>query len=146
MKLKSIRKFLFLSGFLFSSAVGLRAQNVLDNSVYRVTAYKRGNTAITSTSNYAEVIPPVSIYIPSAFTPNGDGMNDTFGVKGEGISDFRILVYDRWGEVIFESTEAKKQWDGKYKGRPVEQGNYVYQLFASGVNSRGKTGSVTVIY
>jgi gliding motility-associated-like protein len=126
--------------------MGGSAQNVLDNHVYRVTAHKRGNVTITSTSNYAEVIPPVSIYIPSAFTPNGDGMNDTFGVKGEGISDFHIIVYDRWGEVIFESTSARKQWDGKYKGKPVEQGTYVYQLFASGVSSKGKAGSVTVVY
>ena len=144
--MKSIRKFIFLTSFIFGSALGLRAQNVLENKVYRVTAYKRGNTAVMSTSNYAEVIPPISIYIPSAFTPNGDGLNDTFGIKGEGVSDFHIYIYDRWGEIIFESTEARKQWDGKYKGQQVEQGTYVYQLFASGVTSKGKTGSVTVVY
>jgi gliding motility-associated-like protein len=124
----------------------LSAQNVLDNKIYRVTAYKKGDNSITSTSNYAEVIPPVSIYIPSAFTPNGDGLNDAFFVKGEGIQNFRIFIYNRWGEVIFESDNAKSQWDGNYQGKPVESGVYVYQVFANGLSSKGKTGSVTVVY
>lgn len=85
------------------------------------------------------------MYIPSAFSPNGDGINDMFGVKGEGIRDFQILIYNRWGEVIFESTDARKQWDGMFKGNPVEQGTYVYKLYASGI-MKAKTGAVTVIY
>jgi len=133
---------LFTVFLLGSLAVSAQSQT----KVYRVTAYKRGNNTITSTSNYAEVIPPLSIYIPSAFTPNGDGMNDRFGAKGEGISDYHLLVYDRWGEVIFESTNPGDQWDGKYKGEPVEQGTYVYQVFASGLGKRGKTGAVSLIY
>jgi gliding motility-associated-like protein len=126
-------------------SISATAQNLIESKVYRVTAYKKGNTAVTSTSNYAELIPPLNYYIPSAFTPNGDGLNDTFGVKGEGISDFHILIYNRWGTVIFESTSPKKHWDGKYEGQKVEQGTYVYQLFASG-NGKGNTGVVNVVY
>lgn len=96
-------------------------------------------------SNYAEVIPPLSIYIPNAFTPNGDGMNDAFGVKGEGIRNFHLYIYNRWGEVIFETTNPKQQWDGSYAGNPVEQGVYVYQVFASGFGKNSKTGSVTLV-
>jgi gliding motility-associated-like protein len=143
--MKPFRKIILVCSLLFGQAVCTRAQNIVDNKVYRVTGFKAGNNAVTSTSNYAEVIPPLSIYIPSAFTPNGDGLNDTFGVKGEGIKDYRILVYNRWGEVIFESTNVRKQWDGKFDGSPVEQGTYVYQLFANGAR-KGKTGTVTVIY
>lgn len=138
---------------LFLIAIGLTisetkiaAQSILDSKVYRVTAYKQGDNSITSTSNYAEIIPPLTIYIPSAFSPNGDGMNDSFGVKGEGISNYHLYIYNRWGEVIFESTNPKQQWDGKYKGQPSEQGTYVYQLFASGLGKKGKTGSVTLVY
>jgi gliding motility-associated-like protein len=143
--MKPFRKIIFLVSLLFGQLTGLRAQNVLENKIYRVTAYKVGNSAVSSTSNYAEVIPPLSIYIPSAFTPNNDGINDTFGVKGQGIKDYRLLIYNRWGEIIFESTEFRKQWDGKFDGSPVEQGTYVYQLYANGTK-KGKTGSVTVIY
>lgn len=144
--MKSIRKIIFLAGFFFSSSVCTRAQNVLDSKTYRVTAYKSGNTTITSTSNYAEVIPPLHIYIPSAFTPNGDGLNDTFGVKGEGIRNYHIYIYNRWGEKLFESTNPKQQWDGTYGGQPAQQGVYTYQLFASGIESKGKTGIVTLVY
>ena len=144
--MKSIRKIIFLTGFFMGTALMSRAQNILDNKVYRVTAHKRGNTTITSMSNYAEVIPPLHIYIPSAFTPNGDGINDTFGAKGEGIQNYHLYVYNRWGQVIFESTNPNQQWDGKYAGQPAEQGTYVYQLFASGVGDKGKTGSVSLIY
>jgi gliding motility-associated-like protein len=140
------RKIFFLLTISSFFGIYASAQSIVENTIYRVTAYKRGNTAITSTSNHTEIIPPLSIYIPSAFTPNNDGMNDTFGVKGEGIKDFRILVYNRWGEVIFESTNAKMQWDGKYKGTPVEQGTYVYQVFALSGEVSGKTGAVTVVY
>src|SRR6185369_583354 len=86
----------------------LFAQNVLDNKTYRVTAYKNGNNTITSTSNYAEIIPPLSVFIPDAFTPNGDGINDFFGVKGEGIQNFTFRIFNRWGEEVFTSYNPKQ--------------------------------------
>jgi gliding motility-associated-like protein len=131
--------FLITTGSIF-------AQDVLPNKVYRVTAYKRGDVFVTSTSNYAEVIPPVSIYIPNAFSPNGDGLNDTFGVKGEGINNYHLYVYNRWGEMIWDSTNPRQTWDGKYNGSMSESGVYVYQLFAQGLPVKGKTGSVTLVY
>jgi gliding motility-associated-like protein len=123
----------------------VKSQDIIDNKVYRVTAYKKGNNTINSVSNYAEVIPPLSIYIPSAFTPNNDGINDTFGVKGEGITNFHIYIYNRWGELLFETTNPKQQWDGNFKGRKSEQGTYVYKLMASGM-TKERTGMVNLIY
>lgn len=144
--MKSIRKLLFLTGIFCSSMSLIKAQNITDNKVYRVTAYKLGDNSVKSVSNYAEIIPPLTMYIPSAFSPNGDGLNDMFGVKGEGIKDFELVVFNRWGEVIFESRNSKQQWDGKFKGSPVEQGTYVYRLFASGGDKNGRTGAVTLVY
>jgi gliding motility-associated-like protein len=123
----------------------LFAQNVLDNKVYRVTAYKNGNPGIMSVSNYVEVVPPLSVFIPDAFTPNGDGINDLFGVKGEGLTNFNLRIFNRWGEVLFESSNPKQQWDGTYKGKPVQGDTYVYQLYASGLGSKIRTGSVTLV-
>ena len=142
---KAIPRIFMLTTRSLMGSIALQAQNVLENKTYRVTALQRGNNSITSMSNYAEVIPPLSIYIPNAFTPNGDGMNDVFGVKGEGIRNFHLYVYDRWGEVVFETTNPKQQWDGNYAGNPVEQGVYVYQVFASGLGKNSKTGSVTLV-
>lgn len=143
--LKVIPRIFILTTLVQLASFGLKAQNVLDNKVYRVTAIQRGNNSITSMSNYTEVIPPLSIYIPNAFTPNGDGINDAFGVKGEGIRNYHLYVYNRWGEVVFESTNPKQQWDGNYAGNPVEQGVYVYQVFASGLGKNSRTGSVTLV-
>lgn len=140
------RLYLFFASFLAIMAVSASAQNVLENKIYRVTAYKLGDNRITSTSNYAEVIPPVSIYIPNAFTPNGDGLNDSFGVKGEGIRDYHLYIYNRWGVMIWESANPHQTWDGIYEGRPAEQGVYVYKLLAKGYGEKGKVGSVTLVY
>ena len=120
-----------------------------DNQVYRVTAFKKGNNAITSVSNYAEVIPPLSIYIPSAFTPNNDGINDTFGVKGEGIANFQIYVYNRWGEKVFESNDINFKWDGTYKNQSLNPAVFVYTLKVVFANSEQPEklykGSVTLL-
>lgn len=138
-------KFLLLPAMMICLSCLSYGQDVLDNKIYKVTAVQRGNPAITSTSNYAEVIPPLSIYIPNAFTPNGDGINDMFGVKGEGIRNFQLRIYDRWGKVIFESMDPKKQWDGYFEGRPVEQGVYVVQVFALGLPKGASNASVTLV-
>ena len=130
---------------LLACSFAAMAQDILPNKVYRVTAYQRGNNSIVSTSNYAEVVPPTSIFIPNAFTPNGDGFNDTFGVKGEGIQNYKMLIYNRWGEVIFSSTNPAEHWDGKYKDQPVEIGVYVYEVFAKGFGRHPKAGTVTLL-
>ncbi len=62
--------------------------------------------------------PGVSVYIPNAFTPNGDGTNDYFFVQGEGLVDegFELLIFDRWGNNIFQSNSLYQQWDGRARG------------------------------
>lgn len=133
------------TAFLLVFSMAVMAQDILPNKVYRVTAYQRGNNNIKSTSNYAEVIPPTSIFIPSAFTPNDDGINDSFGVKGEGIQNYQMLIYNRWGEVVYSSNNPVEHWDGKYKNEPAENGVYVYEVFAKGFGKHPKTGSVTLL-
>lgn len=137
-------KLVFTFSFIIA-ALALQAQDILPNKIYRVSAYQSGNNNIVSRSNYAEVVPPASIFVPNAFTPNNDGINDTFGVKGEGIRNFRMLIFNRWGEVIYESANPSQHWDGKYRGNTVENGTYVYEIYALGLGKKPKTGSVTVV-
>ncbi|MBK9638415.1 MAG: gliding motility-associated C-terminal domain-containing protein [Bacteroidetes bacterium] len=47
-----------------------------------------------------DIVPAISFYIPNTFTPNGDGMNDTFGIAGEGVQDFSMQIFNRWGQLI----------------------------------------------
>ena len=116
---------------------------------YRVTAYKLSNASLSSLSNVAEAIPNPTMYIPSAFTPNGDGVNDFFGVKAEGIKTFNLQIFNRWGEVVFESENINNLWDGSFKGERIKNTDvYVYQVKATGLNNKPlpeENGSVTLV-
>lgn len=114
---------------------------------YRVVAINSGDSSIHSISNELELFLPLKIYLPTAFSPNGDGLNDTFGAVGEGIEDYKLIVYNRWGEVIFSSHELSDKWDGLYKGIPVPFGTYNYEVRARGSESGKihKTGHVTLL-
>jgi len=87
------------------------------------------------------------LFIPNAFTPNGDGINDTFKPKGLGIKNFSLEIYDRWGSLIFQSGDLSKDWDGTYKGVLIEDGVYVYRITAIDQNGirHTKTGHVTLL-
>ena len=116
---------------------------------YRVTAYKLSNASLSSLSNVAEAIPNPTMYIPSAFTPNGDGVNDFFGVKAEGIKSFNLQIFNRWGEVVFESESITNLWDGSFKGERIKNTDvYVYQVKATGLNNKPlpeENGRVTLV-
>jgi gliding motility-associated-like protein len=91
-----------------------------------------------------------TFYAPTAFSPNADGYNDEFRVFGNGIEDgsFSLQIYDRWGEVIWESTDINKGWDGKVKGGKVAQiGSYNWLAKFRDENNvlHEETGPVTVI-
>jgi gliding motility-associated-like protein len=120
-----------------------------ENKTYRVTAFKIGGSGISSLSNTAEATPNPLLYIPSAFTPNGDGLNDSFGVKGEGIKSVNLQIYNRIGELVFESDDMQAFWDGTYKGKKITSTDvYVYQVKAIGKNNTvlpEQTGRVTLV-
>ena len=69
-----------------------------------------------------------SIYIPNTFSPNGDGINDVFKIKAEEILTFELNIFDRWGLLIFATTDLEHSWDGTYKGRLVQQDAYIWKV------------------
>ncbi|MDW8236296.1 MAG: gliding motility-associated C-terminal domain-containing protein, partial [Bacteroidia bacterium] len=72
-----------------------------------------------------------SIFIPTAFTPNGDGINDVLKITGQGVVSLRVQVYDRWGNLIFDNNgEATRYWDGTKDGEPAPEGAYVVAVEA----------------
>lgn len=132
---------------LLMSMASVNAQSSENARKYRVTAVKKGNPQVLSLSNEIEVTRNLNIYVPSAFTPNGDGLNETFGAIGEGISTFTMLIFNRWGEMIYESDDINTQWDGTYKGIKVYADTYVYKIFATG-QEKGifkQVGKVSVV-
>lgn len=71
---------------------------------------------------------PPDLFVPNAFTPNGDGENDILLVRGNNITDMTLRIYHRWGEKVFESTNQSQGWDGTYKGKDCDPAVFVYYL------------------
>ena len=100
-------------------------------------------------SNEYTFITPAQLYIPTAFSPNSDGLNEVFEVKGRFISEFNLEIYDRWGNIIFESKRLDDGWNGTASdgSTPAPAGNYGFKVF--GLDPAGqkfeKVGSVTLI-
>ncbi|HZG01234.1 MAG TPA: choice-of-anchor L domain-containing protein, partial [Chitinophagales bacterium] len=69
---------------------------------------------------------PREVFIPNTFTPNGDGANEFFGVYGHGIESYRLRVFDRWGELVFDEEGVAPYWDGSFKGQPMNMTTCVY--------------------
>ncbi len=102
---------------------------VNESGWYSVTAFNTAGCEAAD-SVYVTVLPVPTVYAPSAFSPNGDGLNDEFaldGIIGEAVQ-FNIMIFDRWGEKVFESDQYDFRWDGKFKGRDLPPGVYVFHV------------------
>jgi gliding motility-associated-like protein len=75
------------------------------------------------------ILPAYTLYAPNSFTPNGDGNNDIFLAEGSGIKSFEMQVFDRWGGLVFESSDIEYGWDGlDASANTVGVGNYMYHI------------------
>lgn len=98
-----------------------------------------------SDSAYIDLIFPEDYFIPNAFTPNGDGVNDLFQIySAGGIRVVELLIYNRWGEKVYDGVGP---WDGRYKDKYVPPGVYSYYFLLELFNGSGakEKGSVTVV-
>lgn len=88
-----------------------------------------------------------NIYIPNAFTPNGDGLNDYFKPIGHGIKSCKMAVYNRWGEEIFVTNTMSEGWNGSFKGEMQPPDVFVYTVQAVGLSGQtyNLTGTVTLL-
>ena len=91
-----------------------------------------------------------TLYRPKCFTPNEDGLNDVFDIKGIGIIEFKLTIYNRWGEIIYYSEDLNEKWNGKLKntGKLVQTGIYPYRIeFKNSLLKRSTIfGHVMVLY
>jgi gliding motility-associated-like protein len=72
--------------------------------------------------------PDFLFFAPNAFTPNRDGLNDTFFISTDGLKEYKISIFNRWGEIIFTSNNPASGWDGKLKGKDVPTGIYTWKV------------------
>ena len=116
---------------------------------YSLTATDaRGCKTTVSTNVYTYCQP--YLYVPSAFSPNGDGINELFVIHGENIDQYEIDIFDKWGELIYVSHSMKDSWDGMYKGRLAQEDVYSWRIiyYAQGKSSLTKytqEGNVTLL-
>jgi len=115
------------------------------NTYTLVVTYNQGCADTATIQINVNGLPP--LYIPNAFTPNGDGVNDVWYVYGTGVKDIQMTVFDRWGEKVFESTDQSHGWDGTYRGAQEPAGVYVYIVNVSYLDNQTleKNGSLTLI-
>ncbi len=87
------------------------------------------------------------IFVPNAFTPDGDGRNDVFYVRGNAIDELLLVVYNRWGEKVFETNDLNSGWDGTYKGKELSPDVFGYYLELKCLNGEEyfKKGNVSLI-
>lgn len=100
--------------------------NLYDATLYVKTPYG----CIDSLTKQVQVVNDVTLYAPTAFTPDGDEYNQYWNVYIEGIdvSSFNLQIYNRWGERIWESNDFTVGWDGTYNGRVVQSGTYTWAI------------------
>ncbi len=97
------------------------------------------------------IVEQPTLYVPTAFSPDGDGINDLFQIQANGIDldNYNLRIYNRWGELIFESNDIENSWNGTAKGKNtlVELGTYVWLIVYKDINNveYQKSGTVTVI-
>lgn len=92
---------------------------------------------VDSTEDIVHVVSDVIIYAPNAFTPDGDQLNNTWRVYIDGIDteDFHLVMFNRWGEIVWESYNAESEWNGRYGSNDIIDGTYVWKVITKDVST-----------
>jgi len=87
------------------------------------------------------------IFIPNSFTPNNDGNNDVLRVRGRIVEKMYLAIYNRWGEMVFETNNQNTGWDGNYKGRTADPGVFTYYLKGNCIDGQEflQKGNITLL-
>ena len=95
---------------------------------------------------YISIDEEFQLYVPNAFTPNNDGLNDTFQPKGTGFINYNLMVFDRWGELLFNTDNIENAWDGTKKGidEILKNDVYVWKIGITSLSRKYKTLTGTV--
>jgi len=122
-----------------SSATTPSPHTYADTGTYTITLITSTQyNCIDTTSHTVVIEPDFLFYIPNAFTPNDDGINDIFSGKGVFIVNYEMSIFDRWGNKIFFSDDTTKGWDGRANhGNEIAQGDvYIYSIKITDINKR----------
>ncbi len=113
--------------------------------VYIVYATANDGGLSQSISNTFTIIKEPNLFYPTAFTPNGDNLNDEFKVFGQFISSIEMKIFNRWGEQLYGSSDINLGWDGTYKGNDMPEGTYAFVADITDFSGREFTRSGSVV-
>ena len=136
---------------LWWPTTALNASNILNpvtSAIQNITYYIMAEDRVTgcAATDSLQVKVTSAIFIPNAFSPNADGINDTWGIPAlQSYPDARVDVFNRYGERVYHSTGYARPWDGKYKGADQPQGAYIYIIQAKPGNTEVLRGTVMVV-
>lgn len=116
---------------------------VRDDGVWAYRVKAVGSDGLESFSNQVEVIQKPVVWIPSAFSPNGDERNPFWKIHADFVTEYHLRVFNRWGQQVFESTDPLVFWEGK----GAAESNYIYLLYARGLDGEiiYETGPVLLL-
>lgn len=137
------------NGFLlatFDAGTNTTYTDNTDDPVHQVHYYVIKATAVEgglgqSVSNTVMITRDPKLSYPSAFTPNGDGLNDQFIIFGQFIHSFRMSIFNRWGELVFTTEDISQGWDGTREGKLMPEGSYAFR--ADLIDNLGRTFNET---
>lgn len=114
---------------------------------YILTGYNSKSCFSSDTLNVFVIDDCGEMYVPNAFTPNGDGHNDVLYVRGICLQSLTFMIFDRWGEKVFETADQSVGWDGSYKGQDLNAAVFVYRLEGKTYDGKGfsSKGNITLI-
>lgn len=121
-----------------------------DTATYCVNLQVITNHGCVNDTTVCVVVgPDLIVFVPNAFTPNESGPSTNEGFKAiiSGEKTMELTIFNRWGEILFQSDTKDEEWDGTYKGEPAQQDVYAYQLKVTALNDEvyTYTGTVTLI-
>lgn len=105
---------------------------------YQVLAVQNNRMDIASYSNIDCTPTLLSAYVPNAFSPNGDELNDIFRVKGKNMMKLSMSIYNKWGELMFYTDDPTNGWDGVYMNKPAPIDTYKYKINVEGIDGQSK--------
>ncbi len=124
--------------------------NPINSQVYTVTVTDPSGCSYTLSQMLTVIDPDCdenTVFVPNAFTPNGDGVNDEWCIYGRTIQSIEVSVFDRWGNRVYQSSNKDECWDGTYNGAELNNDVYVYHLVVTCAGGRiyDKAGNVTIL-
>ncbi|HNE28144.1 MAG TPA: gliding motility-associated C-terminal domain-containing protein, partial [Saprospiraceae bacterium] len=135
---------------LSNSSIATPEASPYETTTYTVTASLPGSCELTDSVRVVVIIPICEepyVFFPTGFSPNNDGFNDALKPESRFIETLYWVIYNRWGEKVFETTDPEQAWDGTYKGQPLPAETFGYYIRVSCIGGEQweKKGNVTLL-